>query len=115
MKDVNHDVHEVQECPAAGPDSLNVVGVSTAGFDGRERPLRERPHVGVRGPRGDHEEVGGIAHPPQIEHEDVQRLVRLERANGKPELPADLGCYRLVADRGGNGSPAWSGAGSSIW
>lgn len=112
---MHHDVDEVEERPATGTDSFDMMGPSTPGLDRLQGPLRQRADVGIRRARGDHEEIGGIAHAAQIENEDVYRLVLLECTDGKPELPASLRCYRFVADGDGNGSPVREGAGSSIW
>ncbi len=104
MENVNHDVYEIQQGPPSGRDALDVMWAAPTLLQGLAYTLRERPDVRVRRSRGDHEEVGCVAHPPQVEHDNIKRLVRLEGVDREPKILAyaafDLAVWRL----GANGS-----------
>ena len=90
VKDVNHDADKVQQCPAACPNAFGVVSTPPTALDHLLHALGERADVRIRCARCDHEEIGGIADLPEVEHDDVQRLVVIECADREAKVPVRI-------------------------
>src|SRR5690349_20171726 len=80
MKEVDDEVHEVQQHPPSARETLDVVGVVTAAVELVHHRLGDAADVGIRRARGDHEEIGRIGKPAQIEYHEIVALQVLNRA-----------------------------------
>src|SRR3954452_15183185 len=67
VKEVDDEVHEVEQHPAATRQTLYVVRVVTATVQFFHDRLGDTAHVSVRGARGYHEEIGGIIQAAKVE------------------------------------------------
>src|ERR1041385_2936770 len=94
MEQVDHDIHEIEQHPAALGQSF---GMMRAGPQGVQRPghrIRETADMGVRCPARDHEPVGRIRHSPEVEHHHIvpfevgQRLDHLTYVRGEVAVHA---------------------------
>src|SRR3954463_14631190 len=82
VKEVDDEIHEVEQNPAATGQTLDVVCVMTATVQLFHDRLSDTAHVSVRGPRRDHEEIGGIIQAAKVEHNQMislQILYRIQR------------------------------------
>lgn len=114
MEDVHHDTHEVQESPPSRAHALGMMCMTTAPLDCLLHSLGERPDVGIGRPGRNDEKIGCVADRPQIQYDDIVRLVIVERAENQAKLPDRVACYALGSDAVVNGSPVSSSVGSSI-
>ena len=82
MKEVDDEIHEVEQNPAPIVQTLNVVRVVTASVQLFHDRLGDTADVSVRSSRSDHEKVGGIIQAAKVEHNQVislQILYRIQR------------------------------------
>ena len=90
MEHVHNDVHEIEQRPPAGSHALGVVGMAPVALNRFQHPFRQCANVRVGGAGGDDEDVGGVAHPAQVQDDDILRLVGFESLDGSPEVPKRL-------------------------
>src|SRR4051812_18895401 len=88
MKEVNDEIHEVQQHPAAAVQSLDMVSVVPTAIQLVHDRLRDASDVGIRGARGDHEIICCIIQAAKIEYDQLITLQILYGIESQPE------CFR---------------------
>jgi hypothetical protein len=78
MKDVDDEIHEVEQNPPAALESFHVVCGRSFLLHPFHDVLADRASMRVGGSTGDDEEVGHVRHSSQVEEDDVLCL-RVER------------------------------------
>src|SRR5688572_6310972 len=63
MEEMDHEVHEIEQHPAAAGESFDMVGVVSPAVELLDHRLRDAADVRVGGARRDHEVVGGVGQP----------------------------------------------------
>ena len=81
MKDVDDEIHVVQQDPTSLGQSFHMMGLETGGRECRHEMFRHPPHMGVRRSRHDHEIVGGRAQAAQVQYYRIYRLAIDQRVN----------------------------------
>lgn len=104
MEHMDHDIHEVQECPSSSLESLHMVSVAARLPHRFHNTLSERSNVGIGRAGCDHEEIRRVADLAQVEDNHLLGLVRLESFQDEGQSSASIGLYPIVAPCGGNRS-----------
>src|SRR5690349_16008955 len=60
MEQMDHHIHEIEQYPPALRQPFRVMRAVPQRLHRLGHRIRETPHMGVRGPRRDHEPVGGV-------------------------------------------------------
>jgi hypothetical protein len=77
---VDHDIHQIDQHPAALLHPLDVPRLVARHSQGLDESGDEGLHVGVRRSAADNETVGCIADHPQVQNQDVLRLLLLQNS-----------------------------------
>ena len=84
MEDVHDDIDKIQEHPTTLLNPFHVQHRRPSLFHTLDNPLGDTSHVRIRRSARNHEVVGDIGHPVQIEHHDIVSLEFMTERGGVP-------------------------------
>ena len=83
MEQVNHEIHEVEQHPAAAVQPFDVMGVMSAAVQLLHDRLRDAADVGVGSAGGDDEEIGGVVEAAKVQYDQLIALQILYGVQGQ--------------------------------
>jgi hypothetical protein len=74
VKQVNHYIDEIQQDPAPGGKTLDVMRVSARFLQLPQHRVGDAAHMGVRSSRSNHEPVRRIVQSSQVQRDQILRI-----------------------------------------
>src|SRR6476646_5650705 len=93
VKQMDYEVHEVEQNPPAAGEALDVMRVVALAVELVHDRFRDAADMGIRRSGRDDEEVGGVRQAPQVEYHELTALQIVDGIERQAQGLRDLGSH----------------------